>query len=211
MGFVRDNRRALAVLAALVVGYLLVPQLLPDEAAGPKPTSREAEQLGWVGPDEDTAREIAVDLFARVNDERAARGLPSLDWDERLADIAGRWSLEMLVTGTYEHSPEAFREHPAFAGTGENILMMYEGAEDAHVGWMESDGHRASILGPQYTAVGIGVVCRNDGRLWATQVFGVPAQPPPPRQVDAGPDPVVRDDAGPRCPQTRTRATIPGG
>ena len=101
----------------------------------------------------------------------------------------------MLASG-YRHSTAEFRAHPDFAGTGENISMGPTNATEAHVGWMESDGHRANILHPGFTEVGIGVVCRNDGRIWATQIFGVrhgvqvSDQPLPPV------DPIVRSDRG---------------
>lgn len=146
-----------------------------------------------------------------VNDERTARGAPPLAWDQGLADIAGRWSVEMILTGEYEHSPEEFRAHPAFVGTAEDFLMMHTGAGDAHVGWMRSDGHRRSILSPEVTAVGIGVVCRNDGRSWATQVFGVPPKPQSALRIDDVQDPIVRDDAGPDCPVSRSRTAPPIG
>jgi hypothetical protein len=64
---------------------------------------------------------------------------------------------------------------------------------------MRSDGHRANILRPGYTAMGIGVVCRNDGTMWATQIFGVPQgsfDDDTPTPVE----PIVRDDPGPACP-----------
>ena len=46
---------------------------------------------------------VARDVYVRVNDERRARGLLPLEWHEGLADIARRWSEEMIAT-TYEHS-----------------------------------------------------------------------------------------------------------
>lgn len=106
----------------------------------------------------------------------------------------------MIATG-YRHSTPEFRAHPDFLGTGENISMGPVDAREAHVGWMRSDGHRDNLLTPGYRAVGIGIVCRNDGHMWATQIFGLPpgsmADPPgAPTPVD----PIVRDDRGPACP-----------
>ena len=75
------------------------------------------------------------------------------------------------------------------------------GTTETHVDWMESEGHRFNILQADYDTIGIGVVCRNDGRIWARQIFGV-SQTPTTAQpaVDMGPSPIVRDDRGPMCP-----------
>lgn len=106
----------------------------------------------------------------------------------------------MPVSG-FRHSTPEFRVHPDFPGSGENIAMGLVDATELHVGWMESDAHRASILHPGYTDVDIRIVCRNDGRIWATQVFGVRhgvqmSEPPLP-PVDS----IVRDERrGTACP-----------
>jgi hypothetical protein len=67
---------------------------------------------------------------------------------------------------------------------------------------LRQDQHGAVELldGPDYTAIGIGIVCRNDGRMWATQIFGVPhgAQPVPAPWWSV--EPIVRQDPGPACP-----------
>jgi hypothetical protein len=155
-----------------------------------------SERIGWTPAE--ASHDLAWDIFLRVNDERATRGLPALVWHEGLADRARRWSEEMIRTG-YRHSDPAFRVHPDFVGTGENIAMGPADASVMHVGWMRSDGHRANILRPGYTAMGIGVVCRNDGTMWATQIFGVPQgsfDDDTPTPVE----PIVRDDPGPACP-----------
>jgi uncharacterized protein YkwD len=161
----------------------------------------ESAQIGWF-PAMD-ADHLARDIYVRVNDERAARGLAPLLWDEELADRARRWSETMIAT-KYEHSTAEFRAHPAYAGTGENIHMGTSTAHEAHVGWMLSEGHRNSILYPGFTAIGIGIVCRNDGRMWATQIFGVPVgtYPDPPTWTPE--QPIVRQDDGPGCDAERS-------
>jgi uncharacterized protein YkwD len=113
------------------------------------------------------ADERARDIHARVHDERVKRGLPPLARHEGLAQLAPAWSEEM-IRSAYRHSSSEFRAHPDLVGTSENIPMGPETVHDAHVGWMLSDGHRENILSPQHAAVGIGIVCRNDGHLWVT-------------------------------------------
>ena len=192
----RQNKVPLAVLAALLIAWQVVPGFWfpPD----PTVLERDSDRIGW-GPASEGI-DIALDIYERVNNERVRRGLSPLVWHPGLADIAGRWSDEMLASG-YRHSTPEFRSHPDFAGSGENIAMGQVDAAELHVGWMESDGHRANILRPDFTDLGIGVVCRNDGRIWATQVFGVRhgvrmSEPPLPPV-----DPIVRDDrGGTTCP-----------
>lgn len=106
-----------------------------------------------------------------------------------------------MIRSGYGHSSDEFRVHNDFLATSENIFMGPRSADEAHVGWMESAGHRENILSPHHVAIGIGVVCRNDGRMWATQVFGVSHSIAP--AVDLGAasvEPIVRSDAGPACP-----------
>jgi hypothetical protein len=194
-----DGRSWLKVaVLVLVLGVLadVVPGLFPGAAAGD--LDHGSERIGWGDPLE--AEPIARDIHVRVNDERAARGLPPVVWHEGLAALARDWSEEMISTG-YRHSPESWRIHPDFVGIGENIFMGPRDAAEAHVGWMESDGHRDNLLHAGYTAIGIGVVCRNDGHLWATQLLGVPAGVAAPPTSGTAVEPIVRRDDGPRCPR----------
>jgi uncharacterized protein YkwD len=191
----------LVALALILLGGVdtVVSKLFPPS---PEDLEESSSRIGWTSAMESDA--LARDIYVRVNDERTARLVPPLTWDEGLADLARRWS-ETMIAGTYEHSPPEFRASPAFAGTGENIAMGYLGAPDVHVGWMRSAGHRDNILYPGYTAVGVGVVCRNDGRLWATQIFGVPhgAYPDPP--TSTAEEPVTREDPGQTCSANHRR------
>jgi uncharacterized protein YkwD len=187
------------VLVALVVGFQLAPRLTAAAVQGSEPTGRESARIGW--DDGATAAAISHDIHERLNDERAARGLPPLRWHAGLAQRARQWSRHMIAEGDYRHSPASFQAHEDFVGTGENILMLYVGSADAHVGWMESDGHRENILRPEFTAVGVGAVCRHDGRLWATQIFGVaPGHAPRTPAANTGVSPIVRQDPGIDCP-----------
>lgn len=183
----------------IIVGVLAVFRFVPDLLIPPSPAALEqgSERIGWAPAVE--SDEIARDIFERVNDERVARGLQPLLWHEGLADLARRWSEEMIAT-TYEHSPDHFRVLPDVHGIGENIAMGPRDAGEAHVAWMLSDGHRQNLLAPDYSLGGFGVVCRNDGHMWLTQMFGMPSDvystgPPPMPPVE----PIARRDDGPRC------------
>ena len=173
-------------------------------AQGPAP--QEPPVGGEGAPAEER---IAREIFDRVNDERAARDLAPLEWNDALADIAGEWSEEMARRGTLEHQDigALMREDDrlsGFQGVGENIFTATGSvpAGTAHAGWMRSDGHRVNVVNPGWDRLGVGVHCAEDGSVWATQQFGrtdgadlpAVAQEVPPEE------PLVRPEQdGPRC------------
>lgn len=196
----RSHLRPLLILAVVLLAAQLVPSLVASE-----PTEEESIEelesssmgIGWTPATE--SHRLAEDIEQRVNEERIARGLRPLVWHDGLAELAREWSEEMIATG-YRHSPDSFRELSDLHGIGENILMGPLDTGEAHVGWMESDGHRQNILTPEYTAIGIGVVCRKDGRIWATQMFGMPLDVYLNGEPSLPPaEPIVREDPGLSC------------
>lgn len=194
----RQTLKSLAVFSLLVAGVFAVGSLVQsDEATDIDDPERLSHYIGW-SPAIESDR-LARDIAARVNDERLERGLRPLEWHDGLAALARDWSERMIDTG-YRHSPDSFRVHPEFAGIGENILMGHSDTMHAHVGWVESDGHRQNLLTPEYTAIGIGVVCRNDGVIWATQLFGWPHGVASSEERSVPPvEPILRRDRGLRC------------
>jgi uncharacterized protein YkwD len=104
-------------------------------------------------------------LFDAANRERAAQGLAPLRWDDALANAAREHALLMEQRNTLSHQfpgEAALQDRGRSAGArfteiAENIA---EGpsAETIHTGWMNSPHHRANLLDPQLTAIGIAVV-----------------------------------------------------
>ena len=121
-------------------------------------------------------------LWANVNRDRTAAGLPALLWDDRVAAVARAHSDEMRRTHNVAHiSPvtgsAAERVRAAKIKTGvvlENVARAY-GVTEAHDGLMNSPGHRANILSSEATQIGIGVAFGDEvsGRreMFITQVF----------------------------------------
>ena len=138
----------------------------------------------------------AADLFARLNDERRARGLPALRWNPTLASYAAGWSKTMSQTSM--HHSDIGSLLGSFDYVGENIAMGRGAPESSlHVAWMHSQGHRDNMLSPGFTDVGIGMYCAPDGSMWATTDFGRPWSPgqPPSYAGNTAPNPVARADA----------------
>jgi len=116
-------------------------------------------------------------ILTDVNASRAQAGLPGLAANGQLTCLAQGWSGYMASTNSFEHrNLAAVLASPGYGGyhtLGENIL---EGpasitAGDMHTAWMNSPEHRANILSPSFTSVGIGLAWAN-GQVWATEDFG---------------------------------------
>lgn len=194
----------LAALALLVSsGCVVVGTGAPDggaDAGGAgEPPAASSEQA---------PRAVERDVFDRVNDERAERGLDPVDWDDRLAELARDWSREMADTGQLRHQDLGAAlqdgELEGYAAVGENIFTG-SGPVTAgriHEGWMRSPDHRGNVLEPGWDRLGVGVVCAEDGSVWATQEFGrTRSADRPPLARETPPEhPVTRDAPdGPSC------------
>src|SRR5436305_7705289 len=118
-------------------------------------------------------------LIARVmeltNLERQKAGLGQLSLSSELSGAAQDYSQVLASTGCFEHTCGAvpnFADRAARSGyTGwtalaENIAAGYPTPEAVVSGWMNSPGHRANIMSPNYTEIGVGVV--NGGGKFGT-------------------------------------------
>jgi len=129
--------------------------------------------------------EVAV--LAAVNRYRASVAVSALANDPLLTAAARAHSRAMAEHRFFSHhSPLPGLRHPsdriraaggAFDATGENIAMYPAGAtaDDFVDGWIRSPGHRENIVGPDWTRTGVGMHLGQDGRLYATQLFGIPS------------------------------------
>lgn len=117
------------------------------------------------------------ELFELLNHERVTHSLPELKWDDALFKAARKHALLMLDLNILEHQlpgEPGLEERITAAGArftyiAENIAIGKDSAT-IHNGWMHSPGHRANILSPRVTSVGIAVV-RGTAGLFAVQDF----------------------------------------
>lgn len=116
-------------------------------------------------------------LFAALNQERAAAGLPALAWNPQMAIAAREHAIRMARTGGISHQfsgePDLTQRTSTagakFSTVAENVGVG-ESSITLHSAWMHSPRHRANILDPVITSVGISAVMYR-GRLWAVQDF----------------------------------------
>jgi uncharacterized protein YkwD len=136
-------------------------------------------------------------LLALVNRDRQAAGLHALLWDEKVAEVSRGHSRDMRKTKIVAHvSPTtgsaADRVKVAKIKTAvvlENVARAY-GIGEAHLGLMNSPGHRANIMSHTATHIGIGVIFGDEvsGRreIFITQVFTrVPPKVDPAKAAEA--------------------------
>ncbi|MFD8863228.1 CAP domain-containing protein [Streptomyces sp. NPDC059590] len=115
-----------------------------------------------------------------TNAERAAAGLPPLAADPDLTVAAQRHSEDMVARDFYSHTdPEGGQPWDRAAaagcrhrGIGENIACGQRTPAEVVRGWMNSPGHRANILKPEFSHIGIGYATGSRAGTYWTQLFG---------------------------------------
>ena len=118
-------------------------------------------------------------MLGAINEDRAAAGLQPVVWDQFAADVGAAHAQEMVTYGYFSHWDLAGRGPDlryALAGgietVNENLhlyWLRYDDGRGAPIedweavvlagqqGLMDSPGHRANILDPAHTHVGIGM------------------------------------------------------
>ncbi|MFG2143354.1 CAP domain-containing protein [Streptomyces sp. NPDC048696] len=126
-------------------------------------------------------RGTVAEVVALTNGHRATAGLRPLADDTRLASAAQAYSTDMAERGFYSHtSPEGLEPWDraraagaAHRGIGENIACGQRTAAEVVEGWMNSPGHRANILKPDFTHIGVGFAGGGRAGTYWTQLFGL--------------------------------------
>ncbi len=171
------------------VGSVLIPEVPPagfvGSATGPMAQSR-------MEPQSKDIDSYARQVFDLMNVQRRAAGLPDLVWNQKIADVSQDWADQLGVAtrnpdwdfGTI-HRPDAggsllprgfdwYGEIIGFNFTAQNIVDW----------WMNSPAHRAAILNPKASDVGIGFVVPTTEpykgwHLVVSNLAGYPATRPP--------------------------------
>ena len=118
--------------------------------------------------------EYEDEVISIVNAERAKNGLPALRKDSGLMDTAHLRSkeLEILFSHDRPDGTDCFTAFPnGFGAKGENIAKGQTNPTNVMNSWMNSSGHRANILNPNYNSIGVGCY-KAGGKLHWVQVFG---------------------------------------
>ena len=143
-----------------------------------KPKTNERVNLGFQTAEFRVDEGVEFAMIDLVNKERSSRGLNVLTFDSKLRDVGRFHSEDMLRRGYFSHySPEGKSVADRAESFGIEYMVIGENLayapnlELAHSGLMNSEGHRANILSPEFNKIGIGVI---DGGVYGkmfTQVF----------------------------------------
>lgn len=117
-----------------------------------------------------------AEVVRLVNNIRQQNGLQPLTANWELSRVARYKSQDMLDNRYFSHTSPTygspFQMITAFGlsyrTAGENIAKGYASPQAVVNGWMNSSGHRANILNPSYSQIGVGYVPQ--GNYW-TQMF----------------------------------------
>jgi uncharacterized protein YkwD len=120
----------------------------------------------------------AQEAVALLNAARNTQGLPDLITDPALTSLAENYAQDMIDRDFFEHeNPEGLSPFDrmnnagiTYRWAGENLAINANvaAAQDA---FMDSAGHRANILNPHFTHVGIGVKIDENGSFYVVQEF----------------------------------------
>lgn len=125
----------------------------------------------------DRADKEADEVFELLNRSRVEAGLDPLAWAPLLADVARAHAKDIYRSGVFSHQSSVtghVSDRLATAGipyrvAGENLAIAHSPAA-VHRGLIDSPGHRANLMSPDYRRVGVGAF---DGPLGlvVVQVF----------------------------------------
>jgi uncharacterized protein YkwD len=146
----------------------------PNPASDPVPTA----PASVLSPAERGIRDLdkARTLLADMNMARRSAGLQPLQRDGELDNVAMVRARDMVGRDYFDHfSPDGASAFSELAGrgiayqlAGENLARNTYGSQDsgrvAFESLMVSPGHRANVLEPQFSQVG--VVVLQSGRTW---------------------------------------------
>lgn len=121
------------------------------------------------------AEQRALEL---LNADRRVNGLPALRLNGTLVVLAENYGKDMIKRGYFSHyNPEGQSPFDRMRSYGLNYryagenLAINTNVEAAQRALMNSPGHRANILNPNYTEVGVGVSYNSRGSVYVVQEF----------------------------------------
>ncbi|MCW3489452.1 CAP domain-containing protein [Dethiobacter alkaliphilus] len=152
-------------------------------APAPQPTQTTSPAQPQPSPEPSPSYQIQQyeqAVFQLVNVERQNHGLRPLQMDTKLFEVARVKSRDMHDNRYFSHTSPVYgspfdmmrRFGISYRLAGENIAAGQTSPEAVVRAWMNSPGHRANILNPNFTHIGVGYHNGpNNFRHYWTQLF----------------------------------------
>lgn len=165
---------ASSVVAASVPVEAHPRPALDDARAGARGVAAEPTPPVLGG---DPAAAAVVDL---VNQVRQEHGLAPVVVDPALEAAANGHAAHMAAVGQMAHdgigdgTMQTRATEAGFQGSrmAENVAAGQQSPEQVMQSWMQSPGHRANVLDPALTSIGVGVEQDAEGQQYWSQSFG---------------------------------------
>ncbi|MDX1512010.1 MAG: CAP domain-containing protein [Nitriliruptorales bacterium] len=161
---------------------------------------------------------VESDFVARINAERAERGLAKLSVASDLVAVAREHSQRMANQSNLHHNPNLGSDVKGWKKVGENVGKG-PSVSAIHTAFMNSAGHKRNILDSDWTQVGVGVVVDGNGIIWVTEIFRLPSgatttpkpepQPEPAPEPDPEPEPTPTPKPAPSPEPAPTQSSEP--
>ena len=116
-----------------------------------------------------------------TNTIRLRHDLPTLEWDEKTAEVAYAHSKDMAIEDYFSHESEKFGDlserlnaaEILYQVAGENIAANYTDGPAVVEGWLNSETHREALLNEEFSHLGVGVYqmhyTQNFLKMWEQQ------------------------------------------
>lgn len=125
-------------------------------------------------------RAMEKEAVRLVNAERESRGLAPLRSSLSVRRVARMKAQDLCDGGYFDHVSPKYgtpfemleKQGARFRCAGENIAMGQVTAQEVVQAWMNSKGHRANILNPNYTKIGVGCTDDVKGPYWVQMFVG---------------------------------------
>ncbi|SDZ63388.1 uncharacterized protein, YkwD family [Evansella caseinilytica] len=150
-----------------------------ERAAAPEETQQKETEHGGQGESGQQAAGISEteqQVINLTNKERQNNGLPELQADTALSNVARKKSEDMRQNNYFSHTSPTYGSPfdmirdsgVSYNAAAENIAQGQPTPEQVVQAWMNSEGHRQNILNGNYTHIGVGH--DENGHYW-TQMF----------------------------------------
>ncbi|WP_182102724.1 CAP domain-containing protein [Niallia taxi] len=141
--------------------YKRLMELNPDV----QPLNMHVGEIIRLKPSAESPSTFQEQVVKLVNAERAKHGLKPLVHRADIKNVAQKKAEDMINSNYFSHTSPNYGSPfdmlktfgVSYQAAGENIAKGQKTPEEVMNAWMNSSGHRANILKPEYDSIGVGL------------------------------------------------------